>query len=166
MDSREPRTPSTEELANDLYVTVVNPDLTWWDDLPPGMQEGWLRAAALVERRARAASEQAAELRRALLETAREVHAYGLISRHGYSEPFETCEDVYCVNARALSTDPAPSPAREPLAVAPFDFLAAKDRSMREYSDDRSKCPNCGEWRDSPDADCAECGYARLSDNP
>ena len=24
---------------------------------------------------------------------------------------------------------------------------------------DPSDCPICGEWRDAPDADCANCGY-------
>lgn len=34
-----------EALANDLYVRVVRPELTWWDDLTPETQEGWRRAA-------------------------------------------------------------------------------------------------------------------------
>ena len=33
------------ELANALYVAVVEPELTWWDDLPPESQEAWLRGA-------------------------------------------------------------------------------------------------------------------------
>jgi hypothetical protein len=41
----------------------------------------------------------------------------------------------------------------------PLDYLAAKDRSAAEHSDTRSHCPRCGEWRDSPDADCAACRY-------
>lgn len=39
------------------------------------------------------------------------------------------------------------------------DPLRGKDISMAEHSDTRSTCPKCGEWRDSPDSDCAGCGY-------
>ena len=28
---------------------------------------------------------------------------------------------------------------------------------------DPSDCPQCGEWRDSPQADCAKCGYAPIT---
>lgn len=34
-----------EVLADALYKAVVQPELTWWDDLTPEMQEDWLRAA-------------------------------------------------------------------------------------------------------------------------
>ena len=49
---------------------------------------------------------------------------------------------------------------RAALGAAPQpDLLRASDRSMAEYSDTRSACPRCGEWRDSPTSDCANCGY-------
>ncbi len=43
-----------ETLADRLYKAVVQPELTWWDDLTPEMQESWLRAADVA--RAEAAS--------------------------------------------------------------------------------------------------------------
>ena len=39
------------------------------------------------------------------------------------------------------------------------DPLRGSDRSMAEHSDTRSLCPDCGEWRDSPTSDCANCGF-------
>ena len=39
-----------DELANAIYVALVNPDTTWWDDLTPDMQEGYRRAARVVRR--------------------------------------------------------------------------------------------------------------------
>jgi hypothetical protein len=59
--------------------------------------------------------------------------------------------------------EPSPSLDAERLAVLdaakPVDYLAAKDRSADEHRDP-SDCPSCGEWRDSPAADCAACGLS------
>ena len=38
------------EWADLIYKAVVNPDLMWWDDLTPEMQEAYLRAADAVLR--------------------------------------------------------------------------------------------------------------------
>ncbi|HVM30742.1 MAG TPA: hypothetical protein VM305_08270 [Candidatus Limnocylindrales bacterium] len=48
----------TEEIANDLYIRVVQPDTIWWNDLTPEMQEGWLRAARYVQRVLAAAAQR------------------------------------------------------------------------------------------------------------
>lgn len=40
-----PTPPDEDTLANALYVACVQPELTWWDDLPPDAQEAWRRAA-------------------------------------------------------------------------------------------------------------------------
>lgn len=48
--------------------------------------------------------------------------------------------------------------ARLAADTEPEDQLRGSDRSMAEHSDSRSACPECGEWRDSPTADCAACG--------
>lgn len=34
-----------ERVANAIYVAMVNPDLTWWDDLDPELREAYLRGA-------------------------------------------------------------------------------------------------------------------------
>ena len=101
-----------------------------------------------------------AALRKALLETAREVHAYGLISRHGYSEPFETCEDVYCADARALAS-PAPSPARDPLDVERLSTAILN--TLYPNWPKKGGYPH-EPWHDDAVQIAAE--YARLSDNP
>jgi len=54
-----------DALANDLYVAVVNPDLTWWDDLTPEMQDGWRRGARLLAARSQPATEGLTRLRKA-----------------------------------------------------------------------------------------------------
>ena len=38
-----------ETLADRLYRAVVQPEMTWWDDLTPEMQGGWLRGADVAE---------------------------------------------------------------------------------------------------------------------
>lgn len=48
-----------EQLANDLYCVVAQPETIWWDDLPPEMQKGWIRAADLVKQRVDAARAEA-----------------------------------------------------------------------------------------------------------
>lgn len=67
----------------------------------------------------------------------------GLHDIAGHSCP--QCRRVASRRARAAT------PAEDP--------LRASDLSMAEHSDTRSHCPRCGEWRDSPTADCAACGY-------
>ena len=37
-----------DALANAIYVGVVNPDLTWWDDLTPEMQDAYRAGARAV----------------------------------------------------------------------------------------------------------------------
>lgn len=39
-----------DRIANAIYVGLVNPDLTWWDDLDPEMQAAYRRAALHVVR--------------------------------------------------------------------------------------------------------------------
>ncbi len=47
-----------------------------------------------------------------------------------------------------------------------LDPLRGKDISMAEHSDTRSACPSCGEWRDSPTSDCANCGFPLAVEPP
>lgn len=54
-----------DQLANDLYVAVVQPDTIWWDDLTPEMQDAWRRAAKVATP---AASPDLATLRNALIQ--------------------------------------------------------------------------------------------------
>lgn len=40
-----------EQIANEIYIRVAQPETIWWDDLTPEMQEAYLRAADFVLQR-------------------------------------------------------------------------------------------------------------------
>lgn len=96
-----------EQLASDLYIRVVQPDLTWFGDLTPEMREAWLRAARWVLDERRLAGDRAAandRLGRALMNWYDRTH--GNEFGHDHHCPLQRIQhqtgDLYSVE---LATD-------------------------------------------------------------
>ena len=140
----DPKIPTTDEAREALWLAIDGADGAGDVDDAITAFEAAVRAESLQHARAESAQELAA-LREALI---------------GLDAAWQWVGEHYPVVLTAIPSLQPFDRARAIAATPAEDPLRASDRSMAEHSDTRSHCPRCGEWRDSPTADCAACGYA------